>query len=224
MNYISEQIWIKNQRAINEDSLCLCHANYCKKELLLAAVCDGVGSRPGSQKASGIIIANLKNTFFALSHHPPMSFNRMINSLSRCIYSSHTEISMGATTLCLVFIYGNKGIIMSCGDSRAYLGKKTLQQLTPDHKDHKGRLLQAIGDTSFSHLYKKRFSFKTSMSILICSDGFYRRNHKEIIASNSFFSCSNEEMLRNTLEKFNCTAVNKGENDNSSAILIKRLS
>lgn len=221
MKIISEYIWFKNQREHNEDSLCLCQAEYNGNNILLAAICDGVGGLIDGHKASGIVISNLKKLFFSIPHQHPQSFNSIANQISRCIYSSHSQIASGATTICLVLIFKNQGIVMSCGDTRAYSGHKRLKQITKDHCDSKGRLLQALGDNSFSSIYRKRFRLRKNQSVLICSDGFYRKNHKVIIASDSFFRCKNEEMLKETLEKLHCGAVNNGECDNSSAILIK---
>lgn len=224
MNIISENIWMKNQREINEDSLCFCHVLYNGIPIILAAICDGVGGLPGGQNASSIVISNLKKSFFDFSNHQSISFRRIKNVLSRCIYSSHAQIVEGATTLCLVLIYKNQVFTMSCGDTRIYMGRKALNQVSIDHCDSKGRLTQAIGDTSFSSIYKRCFTLKKGYSILLCSDGFYRRITPKIIGSDSFFRCSNEEMLKDLLEKLHYEAVNKGENDNSSAIIIKRLS
>ena len=220
MQIISNFVWEKNSRPINEDSLCICHVLFNGKPLVLAAICDGVGGMPDGESASTILINQLKNTFYSLDRRHSPSFRYLSHLFNQCIYSCHETISSGATTLCLALIYGNHSLIMSYGDSRCYIGTNKLSLVTKDHTDANGHLTQAIGSGQFNKPFKKIVSLSSGSKLLICSDGFYRHNHLFITHKNQFKECSTEEIIKNKLDNMYFNAVNHGEKDNCSAILI----
>ena len=220
MQIISEFIWEKNSRKINEDSLCICHVLFNGKPLLLAAICDGVGGMPDGESASTHLINNLKNTFNTLDRSHPPSIKRLSHIFNQCIYATHNEITSGATTLCMAVIYNNRCFIMSYGDSRCYIGTNKLSLITKDHSDSSGHLTQAIGTGQFYKPFKKVINLHSGMNILICSDGFYRQNHLFISHKNQFKSCTTEKDWKEMLDNMYCYAVNNGEKDNCSAIIL----
>lgn len=220
MQIISEFIWKKNSRSVNEDSLCICHVLSNGHPLVLAAICDGVGGMPDGESASNMVINSLKNCFNSISLYPNRTLKSIYHLMNRCLYSCHEDISSGATTVSLVIIYQNRGFILSSGDSRIYMGTNKLSLSTKDHSDKDGRLTQAIGSGQFNKPFKRFFRIRAGSSILLCSDGFYRRNHLNILKKNYFSDCHTEDDWKNKLEAMYSNAVNHGEKDNCSAIVL----
>ena len=220
MQVLSEYIWEKNTRSVNEDSLCICHILFNGKPLVLAAICDGVGGMPDGESASTLLITNLKKTFNSLGRSRPISLKYLSHLFNQCLYSTHEELTSGATTISLVLIYNNHCLVMSYGDSRCYIGTNKLHLITKDHIDIKGRLTQAIGTGYFCKPFKKIIKLRLGTNILLCSDGFYRQNHLFISHKNQFIHCTTEEKWKETLDNMYYYAVNNGEKDNCSAIIL----
>lgn len=221
MQIISEFVWKKNSRSVNEDSLCICHVLSNGKPLVLGAVCDGVGGMPDGESASNYVINRLKCTFNNLSLDRIRSVRSLSHQLTRCLYTCHEEITSGATTVSLCLTYNNRCIIMSYGDSRVYIGRNKLKQITKDHSDASGHLTQAIGTGNFRKPFIKSLYIRPNTVIIICSDGFYRKNHTALTQNNFFLSYKTESEWKNKLEEMYFNAVNQGEKDNSSAIALK---
>ena len=219
MYFLSNYLWEKNLRPINEDSLCLYHVNYASKPLLFCALCDGVGGLNHGEYASRTVINNLKEYFDNYDRTSSIRLNKIHKNLSRILYISHNALTRCATTVCLLVIYGNKGLIMSCGDSRIYGGKRRLKQLTKDNVDSKGRLTSVIGSGSFNHIPYRRFRVKSGDNFILCSDGFYKRTGS-CLFNLRFGDCKSDEDIKNCLIEVYNTAVNNKESDNCSAIAI----
>ena len=64
MKYLYSGVSLKNGRCLNMDSLLLINGHIDKKKALLAVVCDGVGSMPEGDYASGAA-ARLLNGWFS---------------------------------------------------------------------------------------------------------------------------------------------------------------
>jgi len=185
----------------------------------MAIICDGVGGLDKGEVASGFVTGNIKHYFDKLDRTKKINFSILKKTVSRIIYTCHEALPDCATTICLLIIYGRKGFIVSCGDSRAYIGHKKLSQITFDDLDSSGRLTSTIGFGQYKKPKFKNFNLYFNDTLLICSDGFYRKNEVSII-SNPFSSCFDDFSLKKQLENMYATAVNKGEKDNASAIVI----
>lgn len=220
MKINSEFLWEKNLKEVNEDALCICHVNFNKAPLILAAVCDGVGGLPEGENASSLVISNIKRLFYQLPRNASVNLRKLSGLFCRCIFSCHEEITHGATTLNMVIIYKKRCMIISYGDSRTYVGTSRLRQITSDHVDKYGHLTQALGSGNFKKPFISYKYLTKRSTILLCTDGFYRHTHKQIIEKNAFRQCNNEEQWLTKLQSLYYSAVNSGEKDNSTAIAI----
>lgn len=222
MKINSEFLWEKNQKETNEDALCICHVNYNKEPLILAAVCDGVGGLPNGENASSLVISNIKRLFYQLPRSSSINLSKLSTLFCRCLFSCHQEINNGGTTLCMVLIYKKKCLIISYGDSRLYIGKNRLKPFTPAHTDKSGKLTHALGIGIFKKPFTSIRHIGRKTVLLLCTDGFYRRTH-ELITRNKYFAhCSSEEEWLSVLQNIYFVSVNRGEKDNSTAIAIWR--
>ena len=65
MAYITSWYWNKGDfRKVNEDSFTLQRVRACKKELIFAAVCDGIGGLRAGECASGLVAEQLTEWFY----------------------------------------------------------------------------------------------------------------------------------------------------------------
>ena len=230
MEYLSEFIWRKGARDINEDSLAISEIKICNQSMLLAVICDGIGGLAQGENASTFTVSRLKCAFEQAAREPDMDLRRMRHILSRQLYTCHrllkekgTEAGapMG-TTVCLALICGRRGYLMSNGDSRIYFGRRRLSPKLPDHTDPRGRLRRAIGVGSYYPADLRRIYFGPKDILLLCSDGFYRRNHLSISAPGTFSHLLTPDQMRGKLEGMYYSALNSGERDNCSAVVLWR--
>lgn len=228
MEYKTEFLWEKNARKINEDSIAIQQIMLNNSPFLFAVVCDGIGGLCEGEKASSIAVGRLKQCFENIAYGPPQSMLTIKHRITRELHSIHLALkeystehdtSLG-TTVCLTCIYRDKGFILSIGDSRAYQGKGPLKLLTPSHTDSKGRLTRAIGIGTFHNPYYERIKIKKNQLLLLCSDGFYRRNHLYLTHSTSIPPNKDESSIKELLSCMYYHAVNLGESDNCSAIAL----
>ena len=220
MNYISDFIWERNLRSVNEDSLCLCHVMLNGKPLIFCAICDGVGGLDNGEVASGFVIRNLKEHFETMDLSESFHLRSMTQSILNVLNACHEELAGCATTVCAVIIFGRRCSLISCGDSRVYKGNRRLKQITFDDTDDLGRLTSCIGHIYPPRISCRSFTISFSDTLLICSDGFYRRNER-LISLNPLHHCDNERSLRNELKHMYRCAVAMGERDNCTAIAIR---
>lgn len=224
MEYYTEFLWEKNARDTNEDSLAINQVLINGNPLLMAVVCDGIGSLSDGELASSYVVGCLKAQFDLAGRERKMTLRRLEHRLCRCLFQCHEELlnRNTGTTVCAVLIYGRRAILISMGDSRIYMGNGKMRLMTKDTADDKGRLTAAIGVGNYKGIQKKKRIIKTSTRILICSDGFYRRNEEKICNGSYFGGRKNEDQMRTVLEEIYSDGVNKGEKDNASAVAIWR--
>lgn len=224
MEYFSEFLWEKNARETNEDSLVIRQVIVNGHPLVMAVVCDGIASLPRGEMASSYVVSCLKAIVEDIAGGSRPNLRRIRHGLSRQLYSCHrllNERGMG-TTVCLAVIYKNRELLMQSGDSRIYVGSLKLKPVTRDHSDERGRLTRAIGVGEYKKIFSESRIFRKNEMLLLCSDGFYRRNEKLI--ENFAHNCryETEEEYKGKLYEIYNHGVANGEKDNCSAVVIWR--
>lgn len=228
MKYLSELLWEKNARKVNEDSLTIYELQISNRPLLLAVLCDGIGGLSNGELASSFVTARIRDCVESCSRTPHLSLSQLRKRLNRELYECHDVLlkyaqSQGkplGTTICLCLIMEHRALIMSCGDSRIYTGIHALKNQVPLHQDSHGRLTRSIGVGAIHIPYYKYMLFPKGTNILLCSDGFYRANHNLITSKDYFSRPDNESAISSALHTLYCNAVNHGEQDNCSCIFI----
>lgn len=224
MEFLSDYIWERNGREINEDSLAINQVMINNMSLIMAVVCDGIGSLDDGELASSFVVSSLKNEFDKAGKRGNITLGKLKHILSRELYNCHESLKSRntGTTVSLVIIYKNRMMYLWIGDSRIYMGKKKMKQITKDMVDDKGRLTAAIGVGTYKRIHWKSKHLGRKAKILLCSDGFYKRNHKQICSNDFGRNGMGEQEMHELLERINADGVVKGERDNASAVIIWR--
>lgn len=224
MEYLTEYLWEKNGRETNEDSLSINQVMINNQPLLMGVVCDGIGSLENGEFASSYVVSSLKTQFENAGKTADISLRKIGHELCRELYICHEELKSKntGTTVCVVVIYKNRAMFLCIGDSRIYLGRKRMRIASRDDADNMGRLTAAIGVGSYKKVRWRYRRIWRDMKILLCSDGFYKRNHMFICSHGCFESKYTENDMQNKLKEINAQGLKKGERDNASAVIIWR--
>lgn len=229
---------IGKKRTINEDSIIVDES----KDIFLIA--DGLGGHQAGEVASNMAV---KESYSYLNKNlgKAKSEEDISNLLTKSLMKAHNAIraksttdinliGMG-TTLIEMLVKDSKAHICHVGDSRVYLLRDGIKQITKDHtfdnylaehKDKKTKrrylplhiLTQAVGESETLVPELKQVKLKTGDILLLCSDGLTDMlSDKEI---ESIIQKHKDELpmaTDNLIKKAN----DKGGIDNISVILIK---
>ena len=236
IEYISGYVWEQGKRSINEDSICIRYILMNHTPIILGIVCDGIAGLSDGDLASTYAVSTIENrideTIFQWKKFfPCVSLKKQLN---RIIYRIHIDLcefgnkqrkKLG-TTISMILIYKRRYYLFHIGDSRIYkFGKKdTGEKLTIDEIGKNAVLLHALGVGKWKLPYYKKGIIRKGESLLLCSDGFYRKNNKNIIEKG--FAChllQSDEKINHYLQTIARFLIEKDETDNISAILIKRI-
>lgn len=206
-------IGIKRQK--NQDSMVSMEAMTDKGPVYLAAVCDGMGGLDQGEVASSIMAEELEEWFqnslpsviYVESAKDSFS-DRLVSSLLKTIKTADSKIYEFSqkgnlrcgTTMTALLLYNGNYYIMNVGDSRVYLYRKHLTQLTKDqtkaqqmvdrgemtetdaeNSSESSVLLQCVGmNREIVPECKSNLLLNGDLFIL-CSDGFRHKITKEEI-------------------------------------------
>lgn len=190
------------RKKTNQDSLLLERASTEYGDVLLAAVCDGMGGLAKGELASAALIRRLSDWFYQefpqllydglQSEKLRKSWEQLILGTNQRIaeYGKQKGISLGTT--CVLFLaVDHVYYIMNIGDSRAYLLSDGLYQLTKDQTycqreidlgrmtpeqaavdPQRSVLLQCVGASDVVIPDFFAGSLESGQCYLLCSDGF----------------------------------------------------
>ncbi len=190
------------RKKTNQDALLLEQASTDYGEVLLAAVCDGMGGLAKGELASATLIRRLSHWFYQelpqllyeglQSEDLRKSWEQLILETNQRIaaYGRQRGISLGTT--CVLFLAVDRVYyLMNIGDSRAYLLSDRLYQLTKDQTycqreidlgrmtpeqaaldPQRSVLLQCVGASDVVIPDFFAGSLEPHQCFLICSDGF----------------------------------------------------
>ena len=236
----------------NQDSLLIKVAQTDYGKVLLAAVCDGMGGLAKGEVASAALVRVLSSWFeeeFPDLLYQGLSLESLQRSLESLIYSANDRIGsygralhvdMG-TTVVLLLIVDHVYYIGNVGDSRVYILREDLRQITKDQTfiqremdegrmtweearqdSRRNMLLQCVGasQTIIPDFYTGQV--EPGSMFLVCSDGFrHVVSPEELYEYLSPYRLLNEQTMKESLVYL--TELNKyrREVDNISAVLIR---
>ena len=127
----------------NQDSLIIKHAACSRCEILMAAVCDGMGGLDKGELASATVIRELSKWFDREIFYGSRGKNLrdaaksmvcMLSELNKTLsdYGRTQKIRLGTTFTGVLFI-NNRYMAVHIGDSRFYRIDSSMKQLTTDH-------------------------------------------------------------------------------------------
>lgn len=237
-------------RDTNQDSLMIKHGQYAGGEIVLAAVCDGMGGLSKGELASATVIREFSRWFceelpYELENLDLQvvgeKWSLLLHELNHRIfaYGQQRHLTMG-TTFTGILIVHDKYVIAHVGDTRVYHIGSTLRQLTEDQtyvsreikrgrmtaeqaKTDKRRnmLLQCVGA---SQQLEPEIICGTCEkgAYLICSDGFrHEITESEIYGSLNPVNFNSRETMHSNAKYLIELVKQRREKDNISLILIK---
>lgn len=123
-------------RTNNQDSV-FCEENAVGSFPNLFLVADGMGGHKAGDMASKLCIEQVVRQIQSTDKKTPVGvFEEAVETANRVIYeqaSTNLDLSGMGTTLVAVTIDEGTAYIVNVGDSRLYLLRNTLQQITVDH-------------------------------------------------------------------------------------------
>lgn len=234
---------------MQQDALALEIAALGKKEAALLVVCDGIGGLQEGEYAAGYVTMRGRDWFYGefLRHvrrgHGRRRIERscvgLLYDCNRHLqrYGSERQIRLG-TTMTMVLLQKRHfgGILGECrptgyllfhvGDSRAYCLGKGCRRLTGDDCCGGNVLRRCIGSFSWQGVQKRRGSLRRGETLMVCSDGFWRKLQEQEIqeclgfrrGERRFRRKMTEEQLERRLYKLGKTGRERGEWDNQAAV------
>lgn len=252
MNYkIAVHTDIGIKKSTNQDSVLVKTAQTDFGNVLLCAICDGMGGLAKGELASATMVRMLSKWFE--EEFPGLlyqglreeslrkSWTHLIDQANYKIstYAQAQHISMG-TTIAAFLSVGQKYYIVNVGDSRIYQIKKRFAQLTKDQtvvqreidlgritaedarKDpRRNILLQCIGASQTIEPQYVTGKVEKGTLFLLCSDGFRHVVTPEELQKNLDVEFQSEQEMKNRLSFLTELNKSRHETDNISAALIR---
>lgn len=200
------------KKETNQDSMLIIEAETDCGQVILVAVCDGMGGLAKGEVASAAAIHAISNWF--KTDFPDILYrgmeerelqrsitdlleqtNRRLNS-----YGRHTGIHLGTTVVAMIIANG-KYFIVNVGDSRAYRISENVTQITKDQTfvqreidagrmtaeqakrdSRRSVLLQCVGASEEIRPDFYSGQVRSNENYLLCCDGF-----RHVISNEEFF-------------------------------------
>ncbi len=253
MNYISAvhtDVGIKKKT--NQDSIFIETAATDYGQVLLGVICDGMGGLAKGEVASAILIKAFAKWFhieFPKLLYTGIDPNRLRESWTKLIleqnkiitdYGLDCNVSLGTTVVALLLI-DNLYYAVNVGDSRVYLMKEDIQQITVDQtvvqremelgrmtpeqarkSPQRNVLLQCVGASSVIEPDFYVGEVIPDSIFMMCSDGF-----RHVITPEEFFQRLNpqvlttQEIMKESAVYFTELNKKRREEDNISVALIR---
>lgn len=238
-------------KSTNQDSLLIKHASADGQEILMAAVCDGMGGLSRGELASATVIRAFSKWFdeelpFELENTDMQimgaKWSLRLKELNSELleYSRQNGIESMGTTFSGILFVDDQYVIAHVGDSRVYYIGSSLNQLTTDQtfvarelsrgtltleqaKTDKRRnlLLQCVGASKV--VEPQVICGKAEKgAYMLCSDGFrHEISEMEMYESLHPAHLMNKNAMHRNAKYLIEQVKNRNEKDNISVILIK---
>lgn len=240
------------KKKTNQDSVLVKVAQTDYGKVCFAVICDGMGGLSKGELASAALVRYLSGWFEkefpellyqGLSmENLQKSWNDLIGRVNRRIssYGHAAHIDMG-TTMVILLIVDHVYYIANVGDSRVYLLREEIEQITKDQtfiqrEMDEGRmtweearrdsrrnvLLQCIGASEVVVPDFYTGNIMSGSNFLLCSDGFrHVVTAEELYQYLSPYRIFNEDMMQAGIEYLIELDKYRQESDNISAVLIR---
>ncbi len=230
---------VGRKRSMNQDYF------YCGKDAVgsfqnLFIVADGMGGHKAGDHASRLCVEQMIASVEQTRHATPVTiFEEAVNKANGAIYGEsveHMEYEGMGTTMVACTCQGDKMYVANIGDSRLYLIRDGIQQITDDHSlveelvkngnltesearvhPQKNIITRALGTEEMVSADYFEVPIKSGDLVLLCSDGL----------SNMLDDDDMEYILKHsdTLEKAGESLISqanqKGGEDNITVVLVE---
>lgn len=241
---------VGTRREVNQDSVLVKHGSWSGGEVLMAAICDGMGGLSQGEAASASVIRTFSRWFereLAYELEDPDlqviggKWSLMLKELNVKImeYGRKREIELG-TTFTGILMIDDKYVIVHVGDTRVYHLGKSLRQITQDQTfvarevnkgtmtmeqaavdKRRNMLLQCVG-ASESLEPEVLLGTVQRGAYLLCSDGFrHKVKEEEIFLKLNPSTLTDAQTMRSRIRYLIDLVKQREEKDNISAVLIR---
>lgn len=229
-------------KKVNEDSLIYKVADLGDSFAGIFAIADGVGNLEKGELASSMTVMKIIEWW----EKEFMSRSKDLDYLKSTLYSAVEEANKQlvnlqitdnlktASTLSIMFLYGDDCTIYNVGDSRVYkyvnsVIKPKMQQLTKDHSCEiekningsivrKSVLTEYIGKKSNLSILRTECKAKPGEIYIVCSDGIYKTMTTDGICK---IVGRNKDNMVSVCRELVDKVKNNKETDNISVIAVK---
>ena len=222
MKYLYGGISLQNKRPSNMDSLLLKSRVIDGKSVLLAVVCDGVGSLADGAFASANAILMLDDWFErqASTERIGLTLRDAVMDINSSIVANAKAYSLDtATTLSALLLLEDEYYVVHTGDSRIYsYSDGVLLIHTGDDVSESGKLTSCIGLLEGILLQYSEGPI-AGKTFLLCSDGLYKRMDESLLALK--MQNWNRRSLNEKIEDLAQYVIERGEKDNITLAMVK---
>lgn len=217
----------------NQDSLALHRMMTQRGDVVLAAVCDGLGGMDAGEIASGYVAERLSIWFY---DELPVLLEKkrrkksIENALLRVLYDAHEKLAAYGeerklrlgTTLSMLLIIERRYFLFHIGDSAVYLLGRKGKKLTKEHSFSGNVLQKCIGIGTYKKADQKNGRIRRKEVFFLATDGIWRAMTEEewgnILGKKKGVSGKKaEKILRDIAAKQN----RSGKADNMTAIYLR---
>ena len=214
-------ISLQNRRARNMASRRLNERQVGGRQLLIAVVCDGVGSLMDGAWAAREAVRMLGLWFDGVGDMERLGLklrDQVLEINREICRTAKLQALQTATTLSALLLDGDRYYIVHLGDSRIYRwGQGGLMQLTQDQVLPSGKLAASLGHTDQVIPFYNEGDLGPQ-KFLLCSDGLYKRMEPEVLLKG--LDTATGRNLKKTMQELARYVIERGEQDNISIALV----
>ena len=228
---------IGSKRSMNQDSM------YCNTEPVgsfqnLLIVADGMGGHRAGDYASRLCVETMVQSLEKSAHKTPVSlFEEAVTAANKAVFeesASHVEYEGMGTTVVACTLEENTLYIANIGDSRLYLIRDGIEQITDDHSlveemvkqgnitesearihPQKNIITRALGINEEVQADFFEIDVEQGDVIMLCSDGLSNMIEDEDME----YIVKNSDTLQTAAESLVARANENGGNDNITVVL-----
>lgn len=228
---------IGNKRSMNQDYFYCCDKPVGSFRNLFI-VADGMGGHRAGDHASRLCVESIVDAISSSEHNTPVTvFNEAVMSANQAVYKeakSNAEYEGMGTTVVACTLQDNTLYIANIGDSRLYIIKDEIKQITCDHSlveemvkngnitesearihPQKNIITRALGINEHVHADYFEISVDKSDIVLMCTDGLTNMIEDDDIE----YIVKHSSSLEKAVDALVAKANENGGNDNITVIL-----
>ncbi|MBD5552388.1 MAG: hypothetical protein HDQ96_14660 [Lachnospiraceae bacterium] len=224
-------------RKVNQDAIFLRYMEKNGQYFAVGAVCDGIGGLEYGERASGLVIQEIRKWFGAIASwinieeiKPEILCAHLLDGVeewnAKVRNLSAAERIRTGTTLSLLLLIREYYYIVQVGDSRIYRYRGCLEQLTTDatvarlkNGKMKNYLANYMGKDEKLWFSTAQGTFREGDMFFFCSDGGYHFLTEKDVGE-VYTNYGRKTDLKIELEKLLKMMISRGESDNISMGII----
>ncbi len=233
MHFIYANAWDKGDYYVkNQDSFGIQTVLTGSGPYGMAMICDGVGSLEQGEYASGVVVREMTEWFYACGL--PLlckgaSEDKLRRSCRRGLQAVHNQLEeVGAaqgivmgTTFTMLILTRQRYYCFQVGDSSCYKIARKICTVGKRQMNERGELLGVVGVGELPDIALQTGRYSSKHRFVLCSDGFVRCLTLQALMKVGDYRISREQTQKLIYEIID-RGRRKGERDNCTVIVIGR--